>query len=95
MKTRIFTIAGATVALSSTVALISYGLRKRKDQDPSVGILLAGVAGFLLGAVAATAPGVIETNNKLKIEDILDDEDAALMNQNITEVLSPEVEANP
>ena len=93
MKKRIFALAGASVTLASAVTLLTYTAKKKKNQDPSVALLLSGAAGCLLGTALAILPEILDTYQKLAIDDLLDEEDLSLMERHITEVLSPAPDA--
>ncbi len=93
MKKHIFALAGASVTLASAVALLTYTAKKKKNQNPSVALLLSGTAGCLLGTALAVLPEILDTYQKLAIDDLMDEEDLALMEQHIAEVLSPESHA--
>ncbi len=85
MKNREYYLAGATFALASTAALITYAVKKAKTGKAAVGLLVAGIAGYAIGTIAATEPARA-ASRRLTVEDLLDDADTELMQSNISEI---------
>ena len=87
MKKLAYSIAGAAVAATSVALLASYSVKKRKDDSACAGMLLAGLAGLVIGAAIAYEP-TRQATKKLAIEgDILTESDVDLVKENISEVL--------
>ncbi len=94
MKKFIMSMAGAATVLASAAILINYGSRKSKDN--ANGQLAAGILGVLAGAALAVLAELNlpkrTTISDLNLSDMLDEEDIALMNQNISDVLGASAE---
>ena len=86
MNKKLYALTGAAVAVASTALIFGYAVCKKKEQAVCTGILLAGVAGLLGGALIAYQPEK-EAKKKLTVQDLLDDDDLMLVKQNIAEVL--------
>ena len=91
MKKTIHTIAGAAIALSSATAA-GVALGKKKQEASSAPIILSGFLGVAAGAAIALIPRVQELRQKMTIDDLLDEDDVALMRENISEVLGKDIE---
>ena len=85
IKDRDYYLAGAAIALASTAALLTYTIKRAKTGTAGVGLLLAGLAGYALGAAAATEPSRAATR-RLVVEDLLDDADTERVQTNISEI---------
>ncbi|MBQ9759734.1 MAG: hypothetical protein IJW16_00135 [Clostridia bacterium] len=85
MKNKDYYLTGAAIALASTAALAVYAVKKAKTGTAATGLLLAGLAGYAIGAIAATEPARTATR-RLAVEDLLDDADTELMQTNISEI---------
>lgn len=86
MSKQAYLIAGAAVTALSVALVTDYVIRKRCKQAVSAGMLIAGLAGIAGGAVLAYQPER-EMRKRLTVNDLIDDGDAALIEQNIVEVL--------
>ena len=87
MNKLLLTVAGAATLLISTAVLIDYAARKASHKKACSGELLVGIAGAAAGAAVALYAQKTAEKKDLLIEDMLDEEDLALMNENISEVL--------
>ncbi len=87
MKKLFFPIASAVTVALSTVALIDYSVRKSKKKTAYAGELILGLVGLATGTALAVYPSQKEAASLLALHDMLDDEDVALMDRNIAEVL--------
>ena len=90
MKKFAFSLAGAATVLASATVLIDYGRRKAKGLDAHPVQLTAGIVGALAGVTLAVLGEVnlpIRKKYVLELDDLLDEEDFALMDENISEVL--------
>ena len=92
MNKLILTVAGAATLLISTVVLIDYAARKASNKKANAGELLVGIAGAAAGAAVALYAQKSSDKKDLVIEDMLDEEDLALMQENISEVLGAATE---
>ena len=92
MKKFIVSMAGAATVLVSAVALICYANRKAKNAA-----LALGITGTLAGVALTVLSEKMEQPKDLVIDDMLTDDDVALMHENISEVLgsSPEHTEKP
>ena len=91
MKKTIYTIAGASLAIfSATAAGVAIG--KKKKESSAAPMILLGSLGVAAGAAVALIPRVQELRQKMVLDDLLDDEDLALMEENISEVLGKDIE---
>ena len=87
MNKLVLSIAGAATVLVSAIALIDYASRKSAQKKACTGELVAGIVGAVAGTAVAVYAHKSAEKKDIVIEDILDDEDIALMNANISEVL--------
>ncbi len=96
MKKFALSMAGAATVLASAAILIDYGHRKSRCAEASPAKLTAGI----IGAVAGFALAVLGDINlperrligDLDLADMLDEDDIALMDENISEVLGASAE---
>ena len=79
-------LAGAALAIVSTTFVVSFAVKKAQKGKAYAGLLLAGLAGYIISAAVTTEP-VREVAKKLEVEDLLDDADTDLMEANISEIL--------
>ncbi len=95
MKKFIISMAGAATVLASAAILIDYGHRKSKNTAHPAE-LAAGILGTLAGVALAVLSEVTLPKRKaigdLDLSDMLDEEDIALMNENISDVLGASAE---
>ena len=91
MKKRICSITGAAVAVFSAVTA-GYALGKKEPQKSAAPIIGAGMLGVMAGAMIAVIPQVLEAKQKLMLDPLMDDEDVALMEENISEVLGKPID---
>lgn len=91
MKSIHFYLAGAAVAVASAALIVDYSVRKKKEETPFAGLLVAGITGLFLGAAIAYKPEK-EAKKALTVDDLLDDGDEELMHQNISELMDKSVE---
>ena len=80
------TIASAVVSAASVALVVDYASKKKKDQDSATPLVL-GVLGLVTSAVVAGIPDYLSAK-KLMVEDMLNDDEADLMDENISEVLN-------
>lgn len=92
MNNKQFYLTGAAVAAASVALIVDYSIRKKKEQAPFAGILVAGIAGLFLGAAIAYKPEK-EAKKALTVDDLLDDGDEELVHQNISELMDKSVES--
>ncbi len=96
MKKFIMSMAGAATVLASAAILIDYGHRKSKNAAAHPAELAAGILGALAGVALAVLSEVElpkrKTISDLNLCDMLDEDDIALMNQNISDVLGASAE---
>ncbi len=90
MKKRICSITGGAVAVLSAV-LTGYALGK-KEEKSAAPIIASGLLGIMSGAAIAAIPLVLETKQKMVLDTLMDEEDIALLEENISEVLGNAVE---
>ncbi len=81
------TIASAVVSAASVAVIADYSMKKKKDQDGNATPLVLGVVGLVASAVVAGLPDYLAAK-KLTVEDMLNDHEAGLMDENISEVLN-------
>ena len=86
MNKKMYALTSAAVAVASTVMILDFAIRKKTEHAACVGVLLAGLAGLIGGAVIAYQPEK-KARRGLTVEDMLDDYDVALVENNISEVL--------
>ena len=86
MNKKMYFIAGAAVAAVSAAMVVGYAVKKKKEQAAGVGLLLAGIAGFVGSAILAYQPEK-EAQEKLTVHELIDEGDEALMHENFTEIL--------
>ena len=86
MNKKMYALTSAAVAVASTVMIVDYVVRKKTERAACAGILLAGIAGLIGGAVIAYQPEK-KARRALTVEDMLDDYDVAMVENNISEVL--------
>ena len=92
MKKFIISMAGAATVLASAVAFIDYANRRSKNNDRFVGELVFGIVGSLAGVALAVLSEKLEQPKELVLEDMISDDDVALMHENISEVLGASAE---
>lgn len=85
---KIFLLAGAAVAVGSLIAIADYADRKRKDKVARAGELIAGIAGIVIGVALAAEPKRRENRDRVLVDDMFNDEDAALAHEQIREALN-------
>ena len=87
---KVLLLTGAAVAVGSLIAIADYADRKRRDRAAHPVELVAGIAGLLVGAVLATEPRRRENRERVLVDDMFTDEDAALADEQIRETLNRE-----
>ena len=92
MKKFIISMVGAATVLASAVAFIDYANRRSKNKDRFVGEVVFGVVGSLAGVALAVLSEKLEQPKELVLEDMISDDDVALMHENISEVLGASAE---
>ena len=96
MKKFILSMAGAATFLASAAILIDFGHRQSKNAFAHPLELTAGILGSIAGFGLAVLAEVDLPKKKLigdlDLEDMLDEEDIALMNENISDVLGASAE---
>jgi hypothetical protein len=85
LQNKEYYLAGAAFALASTAALVAYAVKKAKTGKAAIGLLIAGIAGYTVGTIAATEPARA-ASRRLTVEDLLDDSDTELMQSNVSEI---------
>lgn len=88
----IFTLAGAAVMVSSVITIADYVVRRSKAKSSHAGELIAGIAGIAIGVALAAEPKRRERSSKLVVDDMFNDEDAALAHEQIRETLNQETD---
>lgn len=91
MKKTVYTIAGAAVAIFSAAAS-GVAIGRKKKEASAAPMVLSGILGVTAGAVIALIPRVQELKQKMVFDDLLDEDDVALMEENISEVLGKDIE---
>ncbi len=91
MKKERYPLIGAILMAASAITVADYAVRKTKKKAVSAAILFTGMAGLVIGTAMVLQPEA-ENIKKLAIDDMMTDEDVALVNSNIYEVLSNGVE---
>lgn len=86
MNKRLYWISAGAVAATSVALITDYVVRKKKNKSASALSLLAGVAGLAASAALVWQPEK-EAAKRLKIDDLVTDDDVDLMHENINEVL--------
>ncbi len=84
-------LTGAAVAAVSAALIVDYAVRKKKEKTVYAGLLLAGMVGLVGSAVLAYQPEK-QARKQLTVNDMLDEDEVALVRENIAEVLSDTVE---
>ncbi len=101
MKKFILSMAGAASLLASASILIDYGTRKALGKDAHPVELTAGIASAVAGATLAVLGEVNLPKRKKKAKAdeelvvLLSEEDLALLEENVAEVLDGESEEAP
>lgn len=94
-KKVLLSMAGSAAAIASTVAIVDYINRRiicnKTHQQPYVSQLTLGVVGLVAGT-ALTVWSQMKAEEKEVIVDVLTDEDIAMMDDNISEVLGASAE---
>ena len=90
MKKFVLSMAGAATVLASAITLIDYASRKSQGKNACVGKLVFGVVGSLAGTALVVACEKATPRKELVLDDMISDEDVALMHTNISEVLGAE-----
>ena len=91
-KKVLLSMAGSVAAIASTVAVVDYINRKIGAKKPYTTQLVAGVLGIAAGtALTVWAQMKLEDEHEV-IVDVLTDEDIAMMDDNISEVLGASAE---
>lgn len=86
MKKSTYAWLGAATAVASTAMIIGYAVKKQKEQAVCAGVLLAGIAGLLGGALIAYHPEK-KKRQRLTVRELLDDTDVRLCEESIAELL--------
>lgn len=87
----IYTVAGAAVAATSAALIVGYAVCKTQKKAACAGLLVAGMAGFAIGAALAYKPE-LDARRGLTVDELLNEGDMELVKQNISEVLGVSVE---
>lgn len=91
-KKILLTIAGAATAFASGTLISDYALRKGVHKRANPTELILGISGLVSSAAVLAYAYLAATEEKDDYEDMLNDEDIALMDANISEVLGASVE---
>ncbi len=87
-KQLVYSITGAAVAATSVALLLGSTAQKKKDNTAAgVGMLVAGLAGLVLGAAIAYEPTRQAGKRLVSKENMLNESDVDLVTENISEVL--------
>ncbi|MBR2722363.1 MAG: hypothetical protein IKC31_05105 [Clostridia bacterium] len=92
MNKLVYSITGAAVAATSVALITTYAVKKKKEEAVGAGMLIAGLAGLVLGAVIAYEPTRQASKRLVSKENILNESDVDLMSENISEVLGTGVD---
>ena len=95
MKNWFYSVAGATLVLASTITVLDFATRKKKEKDPNATALAFGLIGLAAGMALASKPAINDSKKLALDEDVINDEDAALVHQNISEVLGTTADRGP
>lgn len=91
-KKVLLSMAGSVAAIVSTVAVVDYINRKIVRKDPYGLQLTAGLLGLAAGTALAVWAQMKLKDDEEVIADVLTDEDVAMMDENISEVLGSSAE---
>ena len=91
MKKDIYTLAGSALSLLSAAAA-GYALGKKKKETCPASAIILGAFGIAAGALITQIPKIVEFKQKLVVKELLDDEDADLIEENISELLGNSVD---
>ncbi|MBQ7335071.1 MAG: hypothetical protein IJW92_01175 [Clostridia bacterium] len=96
-KQLVVSIAGAATVVASTALVVDYAVRKSKSRANAAELVFGifGIAAGIAAGVAAVVMAQKEENQALLMEHVLEEDDAALMDENIAEVLGTAVEHTP
>ncbi|MBR3893965.1 MAG: hypothetical protein IKJ35_02345 [Clostridia bacterium] len=86
MKKNTYAWIGAASAVASTAMIIGYALRRKKNEAVCSGVLLAGIAGLLGGALIAYEPER-KKRMRLTVRELLDEADARMCEASMEELL--------
>ena len=86
MKKNTYAWIGAATAVASTAMIIGYALRKNKNEAVCSGVLLAGIAGLLGGALIAYEPER-KKRMRLTVRELLEEADARMCEEGMGELL--------
>jgi len=86
VKKNTYAWIGAATAVASTAMIIGYVLRKKKNEAVCSGVLLAGIAGLIGGALIAYEPER-KKKKRLTVRELLDEADARLCEESMEELL--------
>ena len=95
-KKVLLSMAGSVAAVASTVAIVDYINRRisgKSHQQPYVTQLTLGVLGLVAGTALTVWSQMKAEDEQDVIVDVLTDEDIAMMDDNISEVLGTSAEA--
>ena len=91
-KKTLLSMAGAVAAIASTVVVVDYINRKVVRQKPYGAQLVAGILGLAAGTALTVFAQMKMQDETNVIVDVLTDEDIAMMDENISEVLGTSAE---
>lgn len=91
-KKVLFSMAGAVTAIASTVVVVDYINRKVVRKEPYGAQLAAGLLGLAAGTALTVWAQLKMQDEENVIVNVLTDEDIALMDENISEVLGSSAE---
>ena len=91
-KKNLLTIAGVASALASGTLLADFIVRKSTHKRANATELVLGITGLVASASVIAYAHLSKESEEVEYEDMLTDEDIALMDANISEVLGASVD---
>ena len=91
-KKSLLTIAGAAGAVASSALIADFILRKNTQKKTNATELVLGISGLTASASVIAYAHLSKIEEESEYEDMLTEEDIALMDANISEVLGASVE---
>lgn len=78
--------------VSSVITIADYAVKRSKAKTSHAAELIAGIAGVAIGVALAAEPKRREQSRRLVVDDMFNDEDAALAHEQIRETLNQEAD---
>ncbi|MBE6589364.1 MAG: hypothetical protein E7643_04225 [Ruminococcaceae bacterium] len=91
-KKTLLTIAGAAGAVASGTVIADFIVRKASRKNSNATELVLGIAGLVASASVIAYAHLSKAEEETEYEDMLTEEDIALMDANISEVLGASAE---